>query len=390
MVDRVKNVVILGSTGSIGKQTLEVIRALSPAFRITGLASGRNIKLLKKQLKEFVPEMVYSQAKLDTEHSSKLVSMEQMASDNETDIVVMATSGKAGLLPILAALKAGKTVALASKEVLVMAGALIMDEARLCHAQLNPIDSEHSAIWQCLRGEESEPRKIFLTASGGPFYHCSNAQLSTVTVEEALKHPVWNMGTKISIDSATLMNKGLEAIETHWLFNVPFKNIELLFHPQCVVHSMVEFNDGSIKAQMGFPDMRMPIQHALSYPQRLHNPMVPPFNFTELAPLTFEPINTDKFPCLKLALEAGARGGTYPTVLCAADEVAVKLFLSGQIEFIDIAMLIDKTMQRHRVINNPGVEDILQVDSWARDYVQQLCLRRPKQHVQKDELSSVE
>lgn len=390
MVDIAKNVVILGSTGSIGRQTLEVIRALSPAFKVTGLAACRNIELLKKQLAEFEPEMVYSQAKLDTECSSKFVSMEQMASNNKADIVVVATSGIAGLLPTLAALKTSKTVALASKEALVMAGALIMEEAKRCHAQLNPIDSEHSAIWQCLRGEESEPRKLFLTASGGPFYHYSNAQLGTVTVEEALQHPVWNMGTKISIDSATLMNKGLEAIEAHWLFNVPFKNIELLYHPQCVVHSMVEFNDGSIKAQMGFPDMRMPIQHALSYPQRLPNSTIPPFDFTELSPLTFEPINTNKFPCLKLALEAGERGGSYPTVLCTADEIAVELFLSGKIEFTDISMLIDKTMQRHQVINNPGVDDILQVDLWVRDYVQQIYLRQPKQHVQNNELSSVE
>ncbi len=384
MVDRVINVVLLGSTGSIGQQTLEVIRTLSPAFRITGLAAGRNIKLLKEQIEEFKPAMVYSQAKLDQELSSKYVSMEQMASDNEADIIVVATSGKAGLSPTLAALKAGKTVALASKEVLVMAGTLVMEEARRYHAQLNSIDSEHSAIWQCLRGEESKPRKIFLTASGGPFYHYSNTQLGTVTVEEALHHPVWNMGTKISIDSATLMNKGLEAIEAHWLFNVPFENIELLFHPQCIVHSMVEFNDGSIKAQMGFPDMRMPIQYALSYPLRLPNPTILPFDFTGLSPLTFEPIDTNKFPCLKLALEAGARGGTYPTVLCAADEVAVELFLSRQIDFIDIATLIEETLQRHQVINNPGIDDILQVDLWARDFVQQLRLRRSTKYIQKE------
>ena len=390
MDDKAKNVVILGSTGSIGQQTLEVIRAMSPAFRITGLAAGRNIQLLNEQIKEFKPEMVYSQAKLDPEDNSKFFSMEQMACESDADIVVVATSGKAGLSPTLAALKAGKTVALASKEVLIMAGALIMEEAERYHARLNPIDSEHSAIWQCLRGEESKPRKVFLTASGGPFYHYSNAQLGTVTVKEALQHPVWNMGTKISIDSATLMNKGLEAIEAHYLFNVPFENIKPLYHPQCIVHSMVEFNDGSIKAQMGFPDMRMPIQHALSYPQRLPNPTIQPFDFRELSPLTFEPINTDKFPCLKLALEAGARGGTYPTVLCAADEVAVEFFLSGQIRFIDIPTLIEETLQRHQVINNPGIDDIIQVDSWARDYVQQLCLHRSTKYFQKDRLSSVE
>ena len=384
MVNRAKNIVVLGSTGSVGRQTLEVIRALSPEFRITGLAAGRNIKLLQEQIEEFRPAMVYSQAKLDQELSSKYVSMEQMASDNEADIIVVATSGKAGLSPTLAALKAGKTVALASKEVLVMAGTLVVEEAMRYHAQLNSIDSEHSAIWQCLRGEESKPRKIFLTASGGPFYHYSNTQLGTVTVEEALHHPVWNMGTKISIDSATLMNKGLEAIESHWLFNVPFENIELLFHPQCIVHSMVEFNDGSIKAQMGFPDMRMPIQYALSYPLRLPNPTILPFDFTGLSPLTFEPIDTNKFPCLKLALEAGARGGTYPTVLCAADEVAVELFLSRQIDFIDIATLIEETLQRHQVINNPGIDDILQVDLWARDFIQQLSIRRSIKYIQKE------
>jgi 1-deoxy-D-xylulose-5-phosphate reductoisomerase len=390
MDDPINKLVILGSTGSVGQKTLEVIRALSPRFKIIGLASGLNIELLKAQIEEFKPEMIYSQLNLGTEYSRKYVSLEQMASHPEVDLVVVAIPGKVGLFPTMAALSSSKTVALASKEVLVMAGELIIKEAERYNARLNPIDSEHSAIWQCLKGEQGKPRRIFLTASGGPFYHHSRTQLSKVTVNEALHHPVWNMGAKVSIDSATLMNKGLEAIEAHCLFAIPFENIEILFHPQCVIHSMVEFNDGSIKAQVGFPDMRLPIQYALCYPERLSNSTIPQFNFSTVPVLTFEPIKINNFPCLKLALEAGTRGGTYPAVLCAADEVAVELFLSGRIKFIDIPALIEETLQRHQVIDSPGIDDILQVDSWARNYVQQLGLHRSTKYVQKDKLSSVE
>ncbi len=378
----IKKLVILGSTGSVGQQTLEIIRAFSPRFKIIGLACGRNIELLKAQIEEFKPEMIYSKSNLGLEYSGKYISMEQMASHPEVDLVVVAIPGNAGLFPTVAALRTGKTIALASKEVLVMAGELILKEAKHYHARINPIDSEHSAIWQCLKGEQGKPQRIFLTASGGPFYYHSRMQLAKVTVDEALQHPVWNMGAKISIDSATLMNKGLEAIEAHWLFNIPFKNIEMLFHPQCIIHSMVEFKDGSIKAQVGFPDMRLPIQYALCYPQRLSNSTIPDFDFSTVPALTFEPIDIKNFPCLKLAFEAGKQGESYPAVLCAADEMAVELFLSRQIDFVDIAPLIEETLQHHQVITNPDINDILQVDSWAREYVQELCRSRPEKYGQ--------
>jgi 1-deoxy-D-xylulose-5-phosphate reductoisomerase len=384
----INKLVILGSTGSVGQQTLDIIRAFSSKFRIIGLAGGMNIELLKAQIAEFEPEMVYSQLNLGSEYSKNNVSMEQMASHQDVDLVVMAVPGKVGILPTLAALRAGKTVALASKEVLVMAGEIVLNEAKRCHARLNPIDSEHSAIWQCLKGEKGKPQRILLTASGGPFYYHSSVQLSKVTVDEALQHPVWNMGSKISIDSATLMNKGLEAIEAHWLFAVPFENIEILLHPQCIIHSMVEFKDGSIKAQVGFPDMRLPIQYALCYPQRLYNPVIPHLDFSTAQALTFESVDIKKFPCLRLAFEAGKQGRSYPAVLCAADEIAVELFLSKQIDFSDIATLIEETLQHHQVISNPDIDDILQVDSWAREYVQKLYYSRPRKYGQWSKLPS--
>jgi len=384
----INKLVILGSTGSVGRQTLDIIRAFSSKFKIIGLAGGMNIELLKAQVEEFKPEMMYSMVNPGTEYREKYVSMEQMASHPDVDLVVMAVPGKLGLLPTLAALRSGKTVALASKEVLVMAGEIVLKEAIRCHARLNPIDSEHSAIWQCLKGEQSKPRRILLTASGGPFYYHSLEQLSKVTADEALQHPVWSMGAKISIDSATLMNKGLEAIEAHWLFTVPFENLEILFHPQCIIHSMVEFNDGSIKAQFGYPDMRLPIQYALCYPQRLSNPEIPYFDFSAAPALSFETIDIKRFPCLRLAFEAGRQGRSYPAVLCAAGEMAVELFLSGKIDFTDIACLIEETLQHHQVVNNPDINDILQVDSWAREYVQNIFCSQPRKYGQGSKLPS--
>lgn len=384
----INKLVILGSTGSVGRQTLDIIRAFSSRFTVIGLAGGMNIELLKAQIEEFQPEMIYSMVDAGAEYGDKYVSMEKMASHPDVDIVVVAVPGKLGLLPTLAALKSGKTVALASKEVLVMAGEIVLNEAKHWHARLHPIDSEHSAIWQCLTGEQSQPRRILLTASGGPLYHHSTEQLSDVTADEALQHPVWNMGAKISIDSATLMNKGLEALEAHWLFTVPFENIEILFHPQCIIHSMVEFNDGSIKAQFGYPDMRLPIQYALCYPERLCNSEIPHFDFSTAPNLSFEPVDINKFPCLRLAFEAGRQGQSYPAVLCAADEIAVELFLSGKIGFTDIASLIEDTLQSHHVITNPDIHDILQVDSWAREYVRNICCSHPRKYGQWSKLPS--
>jgi 1-deoxy-D-xylulose-5-phosphate reductoisomerase len=363
----VKKVAVLGSTGSIGQQALDVIRALPDKLKVVALTGNKNLKLLERQIREFQPKMFCSSIKPDISYGGEFLSAEEIASHPEVDFVIVATAGKAGLSPTLAALQAGKTVALASKEVLVMAGEIIVREASLHHAQILPIDSEHSAIWQCLQGEESKPQRLFLTASGGPFYHYSKSQLAKVTPEQALRHPVWKMGRKVTIDSATLMNKGLEVIEARWLFSFPFDSIEILIHPQSIIHSMVEFTDGSLKAQLSWPDMRLPIQYALSYPRRWSNPELPRLDWNKINSLNFEPVDYDRFPCLKLAVDAGKSGGTYPAVLCAADEVAVELFLSHGISFTDIAKIVQKTLEQHRNISQPSLEEILAADDWARE-----------------------
>ena len=374
MGNTVKRLAILGSTGSIGQQTLEVVRALPQRFRIVGLAAGKNTGLLTKQINEFKPKFVYYQnAKEHLANAEyELLSLEDIACHPQVDIVVIATSGKSGLSPTLAAVKAGKNVALANKESLVVAGELITNEAKLNAARILPVDSEHSAIWQCLNSERQPAAQLILTASGGPFRHYSPTQLKGVTAKQALKHPTWQMGRKVTIDSATLMNKGLEVIEAHWLFDTPFAHIKILIHPQSIIHSMVEFIDGSIKAQLGYPDMRLPIQYALSYPERLSNPQLPRLDWSRINNLTFEQPNLDAFPCLKLAIEAGKKGGTYPAVLCAADEVAVELFLSERIKFTDIPNLVKQTLEQHQAIVRPTLEEILAADAWAREKVLKL------------------
>jgi len=373
----IKQLAVLGSTGSIGQQTLEVVRALPHRFHIVGLAGGKNIDLLVKQINEFKPRFVYFQdrdalARL-TNTKYEFLTLEDIAQHPQVDTVIIATSGRAGLSPTLAAVKAGKSVALANKESLVMAGEIITNEAKLNEARILPIDSEHSAIWQCLNGETQPAAQLILTASGGPFLHYSPTELSGVTVEQALKHPSWQMGKKVTIDSATLMNKGLEVIEAHWLFDMPFDNIKVLIHPQSIIHSMVEFIDGSIKAQLSYPDMRLPIQYALSYPERLPNPQLPKLNWSLINNLTFEQPDLDTFPCLKLAIEAGRKGGTYPAVLCAADEVAVELFLARRVKFIDIANLVGQALEQHQSIPYPTLDEIIAADAWAREKVLQLA-----------------
>ncbi len=372
----IKQLAVLGSTGSIGQQTLEVVRALPHRFHIVGLAGGKNIDLLAKQINEFKPRFVYFQdrdalARLaNTEY--EFLTLEDIAQHPQVDTVIIATSGRAGLSPTLAAVKAGKSVALANKESLVMAGEIITNEAKLNEARILPIDSEHSAIWQCLNGETQSAAQLILTASGGPFLHYPPTELSGVTVEQALKHPSWQMGKKVTIDSATLMNKGLEVIEAHWLFDMPFDNIKVLIHPQSIIHSMVEFIDGSIKAQLSYPDMRLPIQYALSYPERLPNPQLPRLNWSLINNLTFEQPDLNTFPCLKLAIEAGRKGGTCPAVLCGADEVAVELFLSQRIKFTEIANLIKQALEQHQSIPYPTLDEIIAADAWARQKVLQL------------------
>ncbi len=376
----VKQVAVLGSTGSIGRQTLEVINAFPHRFHIIGLAAGKNTDLLAEQINEFQPRFVYYQDKKSrlTEAEYEFLSLEEIASHPEVDIVVVATSGKWGLKPTLAAARAGKRVALANKESLVMAGEIIIREAKLNGAQIMPVDSEHSALWQCLEGENQKAARLILTASGGPFLRYSPAQLNEVTPEQALKHPSWRMGRKVTIDSATLMNKGLEVIEAHWLFDMPFDDIKVLIHPQSIVHSMVEFIDGSVKAQLSYPDMRLPIQYAFSYPERLANPRLPRLDWENIKNLDFEPPDLDTFPCLKLAIEAGRKGGTYPAVLCAADEAAVQLFLSGRIKFTDIARLVEQALEKHQAISHPTLEEIMAADGWGKKMVSGLVKEHDK------------
>lgn len=371
MTSTIKQLAILGSTGSIGQQTLEVVRAFPHRFRVIGLAAGKNIDLLARQVSEFRPRLVYFQDGKSGQGlpdiNCEFLPPEGIASHPQVDTVIIATSGKSGLLPLVAAVKSGKEIALANKEALVAAGKIITGEARLSKARILPIDSEHSAIWQCLNGENEKPARLLLTASGGPFLHYSKAQLSKVTIEQALKHPSWQMGRKVTIDSATLMNKGLEVIEAHWLFDMPFESIKVLIHPQSIVHSLVEFIDGSVKAQLGYPDMRLPIQYAISYPERLPNPHLQRLNWDIMGNLTFGQADLDAFPCLRLAIEAGKKGGTYPAVLCAADEIAVDLFLSRRIKFTDIACLVEQVLGEHQAVACPTLDEIVAADTWARE-----------------------
>ena len=369
----VTGLAILGSTGSIGRQTLDVVRGLRGRFRVVGLAAGRNATLLEEQAREFSPKLICCEG---NEHASKSVislggaassSLEEMATHPDVDVVVVATAGKAGLLPTLAALAAGKVVALANKEALVMAGKIVAQAAARGKGEIRPIDSEHSAVWQCLRGErKTDVSRIILTASGGAFRDKSLDELRLVTPEQALRHPTWQMGRKITIDSATLLNKGLEAIEARWLFDVPLDRIEIVMHRESIVHSFVEFGDGSLKAQLGIPDMRLPIQYALCYPERLPLPSATRLDVTQAGDLHFEKLDLRRYPCLALALEAGHRGGTYPTVLAAADEVAVERFLAGHIRFTDIPQVIKDTLDEHDSIPDPDLDGILAADAWAR------------------------
>jgi 1-deoxy-D-xylulose-5-phosphate reductoisomerase len=379
MVKSIKKLAILGSTGSIGRQTLQVVRNLAGRFRVVGLTAGQNLELLSEQIAEFQPKYIYYQSKTlvpgpSHDRGSKLIThnctflpMEEIAGHSDVDIVVIATSGKTGLSATLAAVRAGKKVAIANKEPLVMAGEIITGEAKKSGAQLLPIDSEHSAIWQCLNGESQPPKRILLTASGGPFRGFSTEQLNQVTPQQALQHPSWQMGQKVTIDSATLMNKGLEIMEARWLFNMPLAQIDVIIHPQSIIHSMVEFIDGSFKAQLSFPDMRLPIQYALTWPERVPNPELPKLDWAKIKSLTFEPPDFKMFPCLELAIKAAKTGGTAPTALCAADETAVDLFLQGAVKFTDIARIVAGVMTEHQNICDPALDDIMNVDSWARD-----------------------
>ena len=368
-----KKIVVLGSTGSIGRQTLDIVRAFPDVFDVVGLAAGNNVELLLDQIQEFAPRFMYcANPPSSLPDGVEFIGMRDMVCLDEVDMVMVATIGSVGLLPTLSALKKGKTVALSNKEPIVMAGSIIKDYERKYGGAVLPVDSEPSAIWQCLRGEENEIRRLMITASGGPFRTTPLEDLEDVTPERALQHPTWHMGRKITIDSATLMNKAFEVIESHWLFGVPWDNIEVLVHPQSTIHSMVEFADGSIKAQLGPPDMRLPIQYALFYPQRFPNEMIPRLDTGISHALTFQPLEKERFPCFGLALAAGRKGGTYPAVVSAADEVAVHAFLNGKIPFTGIYKVIDKVLSEHESLDGLDAEDVLAADQWATDRAKEI------------------
>jgi len=374
-----KRISLLGATGSIGLNVLDIVRRFPELYSIVGLAAGRNIDLIKKAILEFKPEIV---SVIDEDHASRLRSMlpaewqkrvvwgtqgnELVASLDETDIVISAIVGAAGLIPTLTAIRAGKDIGLANKETLVMAGKLVMDAVKEHGVRLLPVDSEHSAIFQVLEGgRKQDLEKIILTASGGPFREKSLAELEQVSSEQALAHPNWNMGRKISIDSATLMNKGLEVIEAKWLFDVPIEMIEVVVHPQSIIHSLVEFQDGSVLAQLGVPDMRIPIAYALSYPVRL--PLrLERLKLSQCGNLQFHEPDHELFPALHLAFEAVRKGGTMPAVLNGANEIAVDAFLQERIGFLSIAKVVAKTMEKVGDGGGDSLEDILSADQAAR------------------------
>ncbi len=383
-----RRIAILGSTGSIGRQTLDVVRSFPQHFTVVGLAARNNVELLAEQVNEFHPDLVACTADT-TEASARLQQylpqalrgvegLEAIATYDAVDIVVAATSGLIGLRPTLAAIRAGKTIALANKETLVMAGHLVMESAERAGVDILPVDSEHSAIWQCLRGESrQEVARLILTASGGPFRTMPLEVQRQATVTEALAHPTWRMGPKVTIDSATLMNKGLEVMEAHWLFGIPYDQIEVVIHPQSIVHSMVEFIDGSIKMQASLPSMHLPIQDALSAPHRLNNAgtgLVRELRWPEVGALHFEALDLQRFPCFRLAREAAARGGSYPSVLVGADEEAVALFLQGQISFIQIADILEHVLERHTPIAHPDLDEILSACAWAQRTCRELVV----------------
>ncbi|MCH7712440.1 MAG: 1-deoxy-D-xylulose-5-phosphate reductoisomerase [Chloroflexi bacterium] len=371
-----KRIVILGATGSIGRQTLDIVRAFPDEFEVVGLAAGNNVELLFEQIDEFHPRHICCISPPDTlPNGIKFTPMEEMVCLEEVDTVMVATMGSVGLMPTLSALKHGKAVALSNKEPIVMGGAIIKDYEARYGGRVLPVDSEPSAIWQCLQGEENEIRRLMITASGGPFRLTPVEDLAQVTPEQALKHPTWQMGKKITIDSATLMNKAFEVIESHWLFGVPLENIEVVVHPQSTIHSMVEFADGSVKAQMGPPDMRLPIQYALFYPKRLSNEMIPRLDLGVCHSLTFEPLEPQRYPCFVLGMEAGRQGGSCPTVLSAADDVAVHSFLDGKIAFTGIPKLVEQVLSEHQRMPGLDPEELLEIDRWATARAKELVKR---------------
>lgn len=372
-----KKIVILGSTGSIGINTLRVIEDLRERFQVIGLAARKNIGILEKQIRKFHPRVV---ALVNKKSARELKGrfknigvlggkegLMEVARLKEADLVVSAIVGASGLIPTLESIRARKKVALANKEALVMAGEIVMQEAHKRGAEILPVDSEHSAIFQCLKKEgRKKVSRIILTASGGPFFNFSFSRLKLVTPQKALRHPTWEMGKKITIDSATLMNKGLEVIEAHHLFGIDIDRIEVVIHKEAIVHSLVEFVDGTMLAHLGTPDMRLPIQYALTYPERL-SISLKKLDLTKIKQLTFQKPDIKRFPCLKLAYKSAKLGGTAPAVLNASNEIAVSLFLKRKIGFIEIPKVIEKVLNRHKSVKNPTLSEILKADAWARE-----------------------
>lgn len=382
-----KKIAILGSTGSIGENTLRIVEDHPDQFQAVALAAGGNVTRLAEQVRRFRPEVVSVMTAAHAgdlkkrlgPHPTRIVSgtdgLLAVACDPQADLVVSALSGSVGLLPTLAAVEARKDLAIANKEPLVMAGEILMRQAQEKGVRLLPIDSEHSAIFQALAGHRLEDvRRLILTASGGPFLSTPLKDLAEVTPQQALNHPKWRMGKKVTIDSATLMNKGLEVIEAHFLFAIPASKIEVHIHPQCIIHSMVEYIDGSIIAQMAIPDMRGPIAYALSYPQRM-NLKLASLNLFEKSPLTFHPVDPERFPALGLAYRTLEAGGTMPAVLNGANETAVEAFLRGELKFSKIAVLIQKTMDRHQPVKPNRIEDVLEAHAWAKQEARQMIER---------------
>ena len=371
-----KRVVVLGATGSIGESSLKVARDIPERMEIVGLAANSNAEKLAAAANEVRPESVclVNEEKIDVlrkalEYRPRIFAGEEglreIAALTNADMVLVAIVGTGGLRPALAAIEAGKDLAVASKEILVMAGEIVMREARENSVHVLPVDSEHNAIFQCLDGRSSDVRRIILTASGGPFRERPANEFVDLTPEQALKHPTWNMGPKITIDSATLFNKGLEMIEAHWLFGVEMKRVEVVIHPQSIVHSMVEFADGSTLAQLSYSDMCFPIQYAVTWPDRVPNTL-PPLNFGKLSKLEFFAPRYDDFPALNLARYAGETGGTLPAVMNAANEIAVAAFLDRRVRFPHIWQVVQEVMNRHTSVAHPDLDEILRADQWAR------------------------
>ena len=370
---------ILGSTGSIGTQTLDVVRGLPDRFRVAALAAGGNVSLLRKQIEEFRPSAACARPGPEADRLASdfgrdaWLSLDELAVRPDVDIVVVATAGRLGLEPTLRALEAGKIVALANKEVLVVGGHVVraaLEANAHRGAELRPIDSEHSAIWQCLWGEPMETvDRLTLTASGGAFRDYDMDALDRVTPEQALKHPTWEMGPKVTIDSATLFNKGLEAIEARWLFDIPIDRVDILQHRESIVHSMVTYADGSIKAQLGEPDMRLPIQCALTYPERAPQQPAPPLDLAARGTLNFSEVDTERFPALPTVLEAGRRGDTSAAMLSGADESAVEHFLAGRCRFTDIARLLMQALDAHEADTDPGLDQLIAAEAWGQRFV---------------------